>query len=123
MGERLKHLDFIITYIIVMMVFGLTASIFYPEQYSFGEEDYASFDVENVKPDEQEDVPWWQGIIDAIGGAWDAFTGILTFLWACVSFNIPMVPLLIRLFITVPFHIGMAYVIYTTLPGVGAGGG
>jgi hypothetical protein len=114
-----EKLDFIILYIIVMMVFGITASVFYPEQYSFGEEDYAGFDAQSVEPADQEDKPWWQGILDGLGAVWDGLVGVVTFLWACLSFNIPFVPLVVRLFLTIPFHFGMAYVIATYIRGGG----
>lgn len=116
----MEKLDFVILYIVVMMVFGITASIFYPEQYSFGEEDYAGFDSDQFQDQRREEEQgWWKGVTDALGGIWNGLVGIATFLWACFSFNIPFVPIIVRLFLTVPFHFGMAYVIAVYIRGSG----
>jgi hypothetical protein len=116
----MEKLDFIILYIIVMMVFCITASVFYPDQYSFGEEDYAGFDASQYEDQQhQEEKGWWEGFLDALGGVWDGLVGVATFLWACLSFNIPFVPVIVRLFLTIPFHIGMMYVIATYIRGGG----
>lgn len=118
MAERMGHLDFIILYIVVMMAFGLTSSIFYPEQYSFGEEDWADFNADEITPEpEDDDSNWWDGILDALGGVWAGLVGIATFMWSCLSFNIPMIPWIVRVIMITPFHIGMAFVIATYIRG------
>jgi len=109
----MEKIDFIILYVIIMMCFGVASSIFYPEQYAFGEDDY--IDVQSDDYDANYDPPWWQGIVDALGGAMNFFK----FLWACISFNMPFCPLLIRALLTVPLHIGMGYVAFTLLRGGG----
>lgn len=115
----MEKLDFVILYIVVMMVFGVTASIFYPEQYSFGEEDYGGFDASQFIKEEQVPKSWWDNILDGLGNIWGGLLGIVTFLIACLSFNIPYMPWIIRVALTVPFHIGMVYVIATYIRGGG----
>lgn len=112
------HLDFIVFYMVVMLVFGVVSTVFYPEQYSFGREDYAGFDAEDMK-NKDEDKNIFDAMVNAIKDLWSGLTGVLTFLWACLSFNVPFVPLLVRVFLTIPLQVGMVYVIISVLRGSG----
>ena len=98
-----------------MMVFGVTASVFYPEQYSFGEEDYADFDAEEMESGDDEDKSIVDKIVDGIGGVFTGIGNFLGFLWACLSFNVPFIPAFVRVVLTVPLHVGMVYVIMVSV--------
>ena len=109
----MTRLDFIILYCVVMMCFGLTASLFYPDQYSFGREDVIGMGDEITDLQEDNQGSW----LDALGGFVTGITQILRFLWACLSFNIPYCPWIVRTVLVAPFHAGMIYIIITTIRG------
>ena len=111
----MEKLDFIVLYVIVMMCFGITASIFYPDQYAFGDNDYVQINEDDSPIDSDYEPSWWDNLVSAAG----MFLNFFKFLWACVSFNIPYCPIIVRLLITVPFHLGMFYVIATYIRGGG----
>jgi len=108
----MEKLDFIILYVIVMICFGITATVFYPEQYGFGQDDYI---VEAESYYDQRDPTLIDQIFSVFGGVATAIVGGFHFLWACLSFNIPFVPNIVRICVTAPFHAGMIYVIIKTI--------
>ena len=110
----MSRLDFVILYCVAMIVFGLVASVFYPEQYSFGREDIIVSGGEVTDLNEEGSWLKWLG---AIGGFIDGITNVFKFIWACMSFNIPYCPEVIRLILVAPFHAGMLYIIITTIRG------
>ena len=113
----MEKIDFVIFIIIYMMVVGIVSSIFNPEMYSFGEEDYVSPEIqEQVRNDN-----WWDGIVNAITGIATALGNIISFLWAGLTLNIPEVPLVVRVVMCSPMWGAMGYTIVTLIPGVGGG--
>ncbi len=89
----------------------MSEAVFFPEQYSFGDEDWGGFNAEQITPVDAEEESWWDAIVSGLSSIWNATVGIFTFLIACLSFNIPMMPPIVRIIILAPFHIGMAWII------------
>ena len=110
----MQDTDFVILYVIVMICFGITSTVFYPEQYGFGQDDYI---VEAEEYYDDRDPTLIDQILGVFGGIAQAIVGMGQFLWACLSFNIPYVPDIVRICITVPFHAGMLFVIIRTIFG------
>lgn len=109
----MEKIDFIILYTVIMICFGVSSSVFYPDQYALGDDDFVDIQPDDVSI--EQDPPWWQGILDAFGLAMNFFK----FLWACISFNIPFCPIIVRLILTVPLHLAMGYTIFCLVRGGG----
>jgi len=105
----MERLDFVILYVIVMICFGITSTVFYPEQYGFDQSDYL---INTDEYHEDRNPNLLDQIVGFFSGVVSAITTILQFLYACLTFNIPYIPPIIRLCMTVPFHAGMLYVIF-----------
>ena len=118
----MENIDFIVVYIIAMLCFGVTSTVFYPEQYSFGQDDYV-VDAEDYYDDRTIDKNLLEQAWDFISGAVDGIMKLAQFLWACLTFNIPFTPSIggisICTLITVPFHFGMLYTIARLVRGGG----
>ena len=116
----MEKLDFVILYVIMMLVFGLGSTIFFPESYGFGgDDDFVDVHADDYKRHNTHQ-SLWDAIISTISGIINFVSMVGTFLFNMLTFGlINIVPAEVALVITVPMHIGMGYVILTVFRGGG----
>jgi len=112
----MQDTDFVIFLIIYMMVVGIVSSVFNPGMYTFGEEDYIG--NSQFEESQQKDNSFFDKIVNAVSSVIDAFVGIVTFLYAGFTLNIPAVPAIIRIVMCSPIWGGTAYLIAKYIRGM-----
>jgi len=120
----MEKIDFVIFICIYVIVVGVVSSVFNPDQYTFGDEDYISQPAMDDYIEEDDEEPGLlEGFIDwIVGGVTMVADGIrmfFTFIWAGFTLNIPEVPALIRIVMCSPVWGGSIYLFATLVRGGG----